>query len=90
MGFPHRRTRATRRLLHMLAFAGRIPPTAAATSAQSIEDWLSVSRVGEFAWSVDGAHIFYTSNDDESGTHILERMGAFLTRHPRLREEGAR
>ncbi len=37
-----------------------------------------------------GVHIFYTSNDDESGTHILERMGAFLTRHLRLREEGAR
>lgn len=67
MGFPHRRTRATRRLPHMLAFAGLLPPTAAATSAQSIEDWWSVSRVGEFAWSVDGAHIFYTSNDDESG-----------------------
>ncbi len=75
MGLPHRRTRATRRLLHMpLAFAGLIPSTATAASAQSIEDWLSVSRVGEFSWSVDGAHIFYTSNDDESGTRAIFRV----------------
>ena len=75
MGFPHRRTRATRRLLQMpLAFAGLIPSTATESSAQSIEDWLSVSRVGEFSWSVDGAHIFYTSNDDESGTRAIFRV----------------
>lgn len=75
MGFPHRRIRATRRLLHMpLAFAGLIPSSATPASAQSIEDWLSISRVGEFAWSVDGAHIFYTSNDDESGTRVIFRV----------------
>ena len=76
MGSPHRRICATRRLLHMpLAFAGLIPPAAGA-SAQSLEDWLSVSRVGEFAWSVDGEHVFYTSNADESGTRAIFRVGS--------------
>lgn len=77
MGSPHRRIRATRRLLSMpLAFAGLIPPAAIAASVQSLDDWLTISRVGEFAWSVDGAHIFYTSNADESGTRAIFRVGS--------------
>ncbi len=74
MGSPHRRICAAPFLLHLpLAFA-LIPFSLTAASAQSIEDWLSVSRVGEFAWSVDGAHLFYTSNDDESGTRVIFRV----------------
>ncbi|MDE2944883.1 MAG: prolyl oligopeptidase family serine peptidase [Gemmatimonadota bacterium] len=72
---PLRRSCAPRRGFHataavLLLLACAVPQS----HAQSLDDWLSVSRVGEFAWSVDGEHIFYTSNDDESGTRAIFRV----------------
>ena len=74
---PHRRSRAPRRRFHataavLIVLAGAVPRG----HAQSIDDWLTVSRVGEFAWSVDGEHIFYTSNADASGTRAIFRVGS--------------
>ena len=74
---PHRRSRAPRRRFHataavLIVLAGAVP----GSHAQSLDDWLTVSRVGEFAWSVDGEHIFYTSNADDSGTRAIFRVGS--------------
>ncbi len=44
--------------------------------AQSLDDWMTVSRVGEFIWSADGAALYYTSNVHDSGTSAIFRVGA--------------
>lgn len=45
-------------------------------AAQSLDDWLTVSRVGEFAWSVDGDALYYTSNAHASGTRAIFRIAS--------------
>ena len=59
--------------------------TAFATTgaAQSLDDWMTVSAVGEFVWSADGGAFFYTTNADPSGTSVVFRVegdGSGVTR----------
>jgi len=49
---------------------------AGGVSAQSLDDWLTVSGVGEFVWSPDGEALYYTSNADASGTSVVFRVGS--------------
>ncbi|WP_420447724.1 prolyl oligopeptidase family serine peptidase [Candidatus Palauibacter sp.] len=74
---PRRRNCLKRRLLQgSMAFGVVFTAATSPVAAQSLDDWLTVSRVGEFAWSADGEHIFYTSNADESGTRAIFRVGS--------------
>lgn len=47
-------------------------------SAQSysLDDWLSVSTVGEYVWSPDGNALYFTSNAAPSGTAAIYRVDA--------------
>lgn len=40
----------------------------------TLEDWLSVSTVGEYVWAPDGALIYFTSNAAPSGTDAIYRV----------------
>ena len=86
MNRSHQPPRASRllRTLHATAAlaapaAALVPAAAVAAipqpaSAQSLDDWLSVSRVGEFVWSPDGDAFYYTSNAHASGTSGIFRV----------------
>ena len=82
MNRSHRLPRASRLLLvlHTLAWVS-VPAVVSAlalraASAQSLDDWLTVSRVGEFVWSADGDAFYYTSNAHDSGTSGIFRVAA--------------
>ncbi|WP_420635140.1 prolyl oligopeptidase family serine peptidase [Candidatus Palauibacter sp.] len=61
-------------LLHAMAAVAVL--SAGPALGQSLDDWLSVSRVGEFVWSPDGDDLYYTSNADESGTRAIFRVAS--------------
>ena len=82
MNRSHHPPRASRLLLvlHTLAVVS-VPAAVSAlvprpVSAQSLDDWLSVSRVGEFVWSNDGDAFYYTSNAHDSGTSGIFRVAS--------------
>ena len=68
--------RASRRLLALVATALAAVAPPAPAHAQSLDDWLTVSRVGEFVWSADGDAFYYTSNAHPSGTQAIFRVAA--------------
>ncbi len=58
---------------------GILLPRVAPLGAQStytLDDWLSISRVASFVWSVDGTALYYTSDAAPSGTLEIFRVGA--------------
>ena len=40
----------------------------------SLQDWMTVSSVGDYVWSPDGSAIYYTSNAAPSGTASIYRV----------------
>ena len=40
----------------------------------SLDDWMTMTSVGSFAWSADGATIYYTSDAGDSGTDEIFRI----------------
>jgi len=40
----------------------------------SLQDWMTVSSVGDYVWSPDGSTIYYTSNAAPSGTASIYRV----------------
>ena len=71
---PPRASRLFLSALHATAFAFVLCARPAFT--QSLDDWLSVSRVGEFVWSADGDAFYYTSNAHDSGTLAIFRVAS--------------
>ncbi len=57
--------------LHVLA-----PSPTLSQHTYSLDDWMTVSAISSFAWSPDGATIYYTSNASDSGTTEIFRMGS--------------
>lgn len=41
----------------------------------TVDDWLTVSTVGEYVWAPDGSAIYYTSNAAPTGTAAIFRTG---------------
>src|SRR5690554_2811320 len=58
----------------MAACAASDPPPPPIDPIYTLDDWMTVSSVGEFVWSPDGRYIYYTSNDAESGTYEIFRI----------------
>lgn len=62
------------------------------TQQYTVDDWMTVSSVGDYVWSPDGTVMYYTSNAAPSGTASVYRVSAaggepaLLSRVP----EGAR
>jgi dipeptidyl aminopeptidase/acylaminoacyl peptidase len=50
------------------------PSTLASAQSYTIDDWLTVSTVGEYVWAPDGSAIYYTSNAGPSGTAAVFRI----------------
>ncbi|WP_423930299.1 prolyl oligopeptidase family serine peptidase [Candidatus Palauibacter sp.] len=71
---PPRTSRLFLSALHATALASAL--CARPAFAQSLDDWLSVSRVGEFVWSADGDAFYYTSNAHDSGTLAIFRVAS--------------
>ena len=83
MNRSHCPPRASRLLpaFHTLATVSLVSAVVSAlasrpASAQSLDDWLTVSRVGEFVWSTDGDAFYYTSNAHPSGTSGIFRIAS--------------
>lgn len=55
----------------------------------SLDDWMTVSRVGSFVWAPDGETIYYTSNAGSSGTYEVFRIPAGGGRAEQLSENPA-
>ena len=45
-------------------------------SAYTLEDWMTMTSVGSFAWSPDGSTIYFTSDAGDSGTDEIFRVPA--------------
>lgn len=68
--------RTKHRLGTACGLALALGPAVPDASAQryTLDDWMTVSSVGSFEWSPDGAYIYYTSNAAESGTDEIFRI----------------
>lgn len=45
-------------------------------AAYTLDDWMTVTSVGSFTWSPDGAALYYTSDAGDSGTDEIFRIPA--------------
>jgi dipeptidyl aminopeptidase/acylaminoacyl peptidase len=61
----------------ILIFTALVPATASGQQrpqAYSLDDWMTVTSVGEFVWAPDGSAIYYTSDAGDSGTKEIFRI----------------
>ena len=62
-------------VLAVPAFAALVGlPSPVSGQGYTVEDWLTVSTVGEYVWAPDGSAIYFTSNAAPTGTAAVFRV----------------
>jgi dipeptidyl aminopeptidase/acylaminoacyl peptidase len=56
--------------------ASLVMAQAVVAQTYSIDDWLTVSAVGDYVWAPDGSALYFTSNAAPTGTAAIFRVGA--------------
>ena len=64
------------RLLAVLSALLLAGPAQLLAQEYTLDDWLTVSTVGEYVWAPDGSSIYYTSNAAPTGTAAIFRIDA--------------